>query len=164
MQAQCRARLGPILNRCDASHKPWAMRCAAIEWMIDVHHMFEFDHDSTLFHAVSFFDRFLSSFEIDDSETMLLALVSVSLAVKLHESKHYRLRDLARVTDGACTAEQALKAEVKLMQGLEHRLAVPTVKVRFWSLSRHSSRAPNRERFRLSTRLQESPGLSLIHI
>lgn len=101
----------------------------AIEWMVDAHAALSLEHENTLFQAVSFFDRFLTQHEIAGNETQLLAMACLSLAAKMHESEQPSLGYLAALTDDACTAAQGRSAEIKLVEGLEYRLAVPTLKV-----------------------------------
>lgn len=101
----------------------------AVEWIINIHLSLGFDSDTTLYQAVSFFDRFVGRYKLKSTEVQLLALACISVAMKINETKQAPIHSLVMLTSEQCTLEAARAAEVNLVASLDHHIAVPTVKV-----------------------------------
>lgn len=114
---------------CLARHpeiKP-RMRSVLMDWLIEVSEEFLL-HRETYHTASNLVDRFLSAASgCRKSEVQLIGVTCLFLASKTLEIHAPSISQFAELTDGACTAEDILRHEVKIMQALEWRITPPTL-------------------------------------
>lgn len=119
------ARLQPFLTS--------QMRSVLVDWLVEVADDFRL-HTETLFLAVSYLDRFLSSRQIQREELQLLGIACLYIAAKYEEINPPHIEKFAYVTDNACSTEDIVAVEAEVLCCLHFRLSVPTSKVRLGQL------------------------------
>ena len=106
-----------------------ALRADAISWMLQVHHAFNMQFDSTLYLAVNYMDRYLTRHAVAPEGLQHLAMACFSAASKMHELRYPRLEDLVTFGEQVCSEDEAEEMEVALCEALDHHLMIPTAKV-----------------------------------
>ncbi|MFS8016717.1 putative cyclin domain-containing protein [Helianthus anomalus] len=103
------------------------MRAILIDWLIEVHHKFDLQHE-TLFLTVNLIDRFLATQSVVRKKLQLVGLVAMLLACKYEEVSVPVVDDLVFISDKAYSRSDIL--EMKLMLNtLEFNISVPTAYV-----------------------------------
>lgn len=105
------------------------MRAVLIDWLIEVSDEFKLVTE-TLYLAIAYIDRFLSTHPINNSDFQLLGVTCMCIAAKYEEIHPPHMERFSYITDHVCSVEDIADAEAEVLQGLDFRLASPTPKVR----------------------------------
>ena len=79
-----------------------------------------------VFIAMSFFDRFLSRYQVDETLTQLVAMTCLYLAIKVHSSKKISISSIVSLSRGVFRLDQVVKMELCVMKSLNWYLNPPT--------------------------------------
>ena len=79
-----------------------------------------------VFIAMSFFDRYLSRYSVDETLTQLVAMTCLYLAVKVHSSKKISISSIVSLSRGFFRLDQVVKMEMCIMKSLNWYLNPPT--------------------------------------
>lgn len=79
-----------------------------------------------VFVAMSFFDRYLSRYSVDETLTQLVAMTCLYLAVKVHSSKKISITSIVSLSRGYFRLDQVIKMEMCIMKSLNWYLNPPT--------------------------------------
>lgn len=107
-------------------------RTDMIEWELKVAGYFNFDI-STVFHSVSYLDRYLSKSNESSTEALrsrhiyqLVCMTCFYIAIKLHEPKVLGLMFLVELSQHSFTKEDFKKMESKILFALNFQMMTPT--------------------------------------
>ncbi|KAL8266022.1 hypothetical protein R6Q59_003366 [Mikania micrantha] len=101
------------------------MRAILIDWLIEVHHKFDLQHE-TLFLTVNLIDRFLAKQNVVRKKLQLVGLVAMLLACKYEEVSVPVVDDLIFISDKAYSRKEILEMEKLMLITLEFNMSVPT--------------------------------------
>ncbi|KAJ0445537.1 putative cyclin domain-containing protein [Helianthus annuus] len=101
------------------------MRSILIDWLIEVHHKFDLQHE-TLFLTVNLIDRFLAKQNVVRKKLQLVGLVAMLLACKYEEVSVPVVEDLIFISDKAYSRSEILEMEKLMLNTLEFNMSVPT--------------------------------------
>ncbi|KAI3813667.1 hypothetical protein L1987_18396 [Smallanthus sonchifolius] len=101
------------------------MRAILIDWLIEVHHKFDLQHE-TLFLTVNLIDRFLAKQNVVRKKLQLVGLVAMLLACKYEEVSVPVVDDLIFISDKAYSRSEILEMEKLMLNTLEFNMSVPT--------------------------------------
>ncbi|KAM0055181.1 putative cyclin domain-containing protein [Helianthus debilis subsp. tardiflorus] len=101
------------------------MRAILIDWLIEVHHKFDLQHE-TLFLTVNLIDRFLAMQCVVRKKLQLVGLVAMLLACKYEEVSVPVVDDLVFISDKAYSRSDILEMEKLMLNTLEFNISVPT--------------------------------------
>ncbi|KAI7724538.1 hypothetical protein M8C21_032560 [Ambrosia artemisiifolia] len=101
------------------------MRAILIDWLIEVHHKFDLQHE-TLFLTVNLIDRFLAKQSVVRKKLQLVGLVAMLLACKYEEVSVPVVGDLIFISDKAYSRSDILEMEKLMLNTLEFNISVPT--------------------------------------
>ena len=101
------------------------MRSMLIDWLVDVSIEYKLENE-TVFLAVSYIDRFLSSYTISLSDFQLLGTAALFVASKYEEIYPPNINEFIYITDDAYTKTQMLCMEQLLLKSLKFDISVPT--------------------------------------
>lgn len=104
---------------------PSAWREKIVEWCFQVVDHCDMDRD-LVFIAMSFFDRYLSRYSVDETLTQLVAMTCLYLAVKIHSSKKISIISIVSLSRGFFRLDQVVKMEMCIMKSLNWYLNPPT--------------------------------------
>lgn len=79
-----------------------------------------------VFIAMSYFDRYLSRYSVDETLTQLVAMTCLYLAVKVHSSKKISISSFVSLSRGFFRQDQVVKMEMCIMKSLNWYLNPPT--------------------------------------
>jgi hypothetical protein len=79
-----------------------------------------------VFIAMSFFDRYLSRYSVDETLTQLVAMTCLYLAVKIHSCKKISITSIVSLSRGFFRLDQVVKMEMCIMKSLNWYLNPPT--------------------------------------
>jgi hypothetical protein len=79
-----------------------------------------------VFIAMSFFDRYLSRYHVDETLTQLVAMTCLYLAVKVHSSKKISISSIVSLSRGVFRLDQVVKMEMCILKSLNWHLNPPT--------------------------------------
>ncbi|EDO15607.1 hypothetical protein Kpol_1006p3 [Vanderwaltozyma polyspora DSM 70294] len=106
-----------LIDETSEYHVRPAMRAVLIDWLVEVHHKFQYTTE-TLLLAINMMDRFLSQNKVTVNKLQLLAITSLFVAAKFEEVKLPKITDYAYLTDGAASKEDIKQAEMYLFKCL----------------------------------------------
>ncbi|KAL6760070.1 cyclin-like protein [Haematococcus lacustris] len=113
-------------STADAPGITAAARQTAISWLVEVVAEYKLNQE-TLFLAVSYMDRFLTSSRgVPTAMLQLVAVACLSLACKQEEVKQLDPADWARIAQQSFTCEDLVRMEWLVMDNLNWRLRTPT--------------------------------------
>ena len=101
------------------------MRSILIDWLIDVHHKFQF-RDETLFMTVLIIDRFCTIRQISRARLQLLGITAMMIACKHEEIELPKMEDFIYITDNAYTKKEIVKLENDILIALNFELLYPS--------------------------------------
>ncbi|KAJ1824663.1 B-type cyclin [Coemansia sp. RSA 2671] len=102
----------------------WSTRTILIEWVVQVHERFDLLPES-LYLAVNFIDRFLSTKEITISKLQLVGAVCLLLATKYEEIHVPSVKDIEYMVEGNYKVPEILAAERYVLRMLNFDLGWP---------------------------------------
>lgn len=103
-----------------------SMRTILVDWLVEVADEYNL-HAETLFLAVSFVDRFLSSMSVVRNKLQLVGTASLLIAAKFEEIYPPEVKEFVYITDDTYTQEQVLKMERVVLKILSFHVAAPTI-------------------------------------
>jgi cyclin B len=101
------------------------MRSILIDWLLDVHHKFNFKQE-TFYTTIYIIDTFLSKKFIQRKRFQLLGVTSLLISSKLNEIYIRRMNDYALITDGAYTIDDIKKMEEEITKTLNFNFLFPS--------------------------------------
>jgi len=113
------------LARCGRSGVDSHKRLVLVDWLVEVVDEFQLRQE-TLYLAVSLLDRYLAVTHIRRGELQLIGITALWVAAKYEEVSPPALADYVDVTDFACSREQVLDTERRILRILKFELALPT--------------------------------------
>ncbi|XP_002738046.1 G2/mitotic-specific cyclin-A-like isoform X2 [Saccoglossus kowalevskii] len=134
-----------------------SMRCILVDWLVEVAEEYKL-HNETLYLAVNYIDRFLSSMSVLRSKLQLVGAASMFLAAKFEEIYPPEVGEFVYITDDTYTKKQVLRMEHLVLKVLSFDLAIPTINVfldRFLRAAEADSKAECMARFLAELTLQE---------
>ncbi|PRP87684.1 cyclin-A1-2 [Planoprotostelium fungivorum] len=103
------------------------MRSILIDWLVEVAIEFKLNSE-TLFLAVNYIDRFLSTQSVPKSKLQLLGVTCMMIAAKFEEVWPPSVEDFIFISDNCYTKQEIFAMEVKILNELKFKLVTPTVK------------------------------------
>ncbi|KAI3774681.1 hypothetical protein L1987_49241 [Smallanthus sonchifolius] len=103
------------------------MREILVDWLVEVAEEYKLVSD-TLFLAVSYIDRFLSSHNLNRNKLQLLGVSSMLVASKFEEVSPPHVEDYCYITDNTYTKDEVVQMEKDLLDFLEQEPSNPTPK------------------------------------
>jgi cyclin B len=101
------------------------MRSILIDWLLDVHHKFNFKQE-TFYTTIYIIDTFLSKKFIQRKRFQLLGVTSLLISSKFNEIYIRRMNDYALITDGAYTINDIKKMEEEITKTLNFNFLFPS--------------------------------------
>ena len=101
------------------------MRSISIDWLIDVHHKFQF-REETLYMTVLIIDRICTIRQISRNRLQLLGVTAMMIACKHEEIDLPKIDDFIYITDNAYTKEDIVKLENDILIALNFELLYPS--------------------------------------
>lgn len=102
-----------------------AMRTILVDWLVEVSEEYQL-HNETLFLAVSYVDRFLSSMSVQRTRLQLVGTASLLIAAKFEEIYPPDVTEFVYITDDTYSKQQVLKMEQVVLKVLCFDVATPT--------------------------------------
>ncbi|CAL9081896.1 unnamed protein product, partial [Musa textilis] len=123
------AKRRPSANYMDAIQKEVTadMRGILVDWLVQVAEEYRL-LPNTLYLAVSYIDRFLSSKAIGTQRLQLLGVSSMFVAAKYEEIYHPSIENFCDITDNAYTQQEMKKMEREILECLKFEMGSPTIK------------------------------------
>ncbi|XP_040196330.1 cyclin-A1 [Rana temporaria] len=103
-----------------------AMRAILVDWLVEVREEYKLRNE-TLYLAVNYLDRFLSSMSVLRGKLQLVGTAAILLAAKYEEIYPPDLDEFVYITDDTYTKQQLLRMEHLLLKVLAFDLTVPTI-------------------------------------
>lgn len=103
----------------------YSMRTILVDWLVEVGEEYKL-HNETLFMAVSFLDRFLSSMAVARAKLQLLGTSAMFIAAKFEEIFPPEVSEFTYITDNTYTKKQVLRMENLILKVLSFELSAPT--------------------------------------
>lgn len=103
------------------------MRMAVVDWLVEVAEEYKLVSD-TLYLAVSYIDRFLSSHVLATDMLQLLGVSCMLVASKYEEISPPHVEDFCYITDNSYTREEVVNMEKDLLNFLNFEISNPTTK------------------------------------
>ncbi|EPS73019.1 hypothetical protein M569_01737, partial [Genlisea aurea] len=113
-----------------------SMRTVLIDWLVEVAEEYKLVSD-TLYLAVSYIDRFLSTRSLIRKDLQLLGVTCMLIAAKYEESNPPKVEEFCYITDNTYTKEEVVNMERNVLKLLDFQVGNPTVEtfMRFVSAS-----------------------------
>uniref|UniRef100_A0A023GK10 Putative g2/mitotic-specific cyclin a n=1 Tax=Amblyomma triste TaxID=251400 RepID=A0A023GK10_AMBTT len=102
------------------------MRTILVDWLVEVAEEYKL-HEETLFLAVSYVDRFLSSMSVQRTKLQLVGTASLLIAAKFEEIYPPEVCEFVYITDDTYTKKQVLRMEQVVLKVLSFDIAAPTI-------------------------------------
>ncbi|XP_009603340.1 putative cyclin-A3-1 [Nicotiana tabacum] len=121
------------------------MRGVLVDWLVEVAEEYKLLSD-TLYLAVSYIDRFLSTNFITRQKLQLLGVSSMLISAKYEEISPPHVEDFCYITDNTYTKEEVVKMEADVLKTLNFEMGNPTVKTflrRFTGVAQEDYKSPN---------------------
>ncbi|KAH7954104.1 hypothetical protein HPB49_015569 [Dermacentor silvarum] len=102
-----------------------SMRTILVDWLVEVAEEYQL-HNETLFLAVSYVDRFLSSMSVQRTRLQLVGTASLLIAAKFEEIYPPEVSEFVYITDDTYTKQQVLRMEQVVLKVLSFDVSSPT--------------------------------------
>lgn len=102
----------------------WSMRAVLMDWLVQVHHRFTLLPE-TLFLAVNYVDRFLSSKIVSLGKLQLVGATAIFVAAKYEEVNCPSVQEIVYMVDNGYSMDEILKAERFMLSMLAFELGWP---------------------------------------
>ncbi|XP_031119652.1 putative cyclin-A3-1 isoform X2 [Ipomoea triloba] len=103
------------------------MRGILVDWLIEVAEEYALLPD-TLYLAVSYIDRFLSTNVLTRQKLQLLGVSSMLIASKYEEISPRNVEEFCYITDNTYTKDEVVEMEADVLKSLKFELGSPTIK------------------------------------
>ncbi|KAL8554636.1 hypothetical protein ACS0TY_002722 [Phlomoides rotata] len=104
-----------------------AMRAILVDWLVEVAQEYKLVSD-TLYLAVNYIDRYLSSHKLNRNKLQLLGVSCMLVASKYEEISPPHIEDFCYVTDNTYTKEEVVQMERDVLVFLDFEMGNPTTK------------------------------------
>ncbi|XP_037118222.1 cyclin-A2 [Syngnathus acus] len=123
MEVKCRPRSGYMKKQPDITN---SMRAILVDWLVEVGEEYKLQNE-TLYLAVNYIDRFLSSMSVLRGKLQLVGTAAMLLASKFEEIYPPEVSEFVYITDDTYTKKQVLRMEQLVLKVLSFDLAAPTI-------------------------------------
>ncbi|KAM9795579.1 cyclin-A2 [Neosynchiropus ocellatus] len=103
-----------------------SMRAILVDWLVEVGEEYKLQNE-TLYLAVNYIDRFLSSMSVLRGKLQLVGTAAMLLAAKFEEIYPPEVAEFVYITDDTYTKKQVLRMEHLVLKVLSFDLAAPTI-------------------------------------
>ncbi|KAJ8269511.1 hypothetical protein COCON_G00121180 [Conger conger] len=123
MELKCRPKAGYMKKQPDITN---SMRAILVDWLVEVGEEYKLQNE-TLYLAVNYIDRFLSSMSVLRGKLQLVGTAAMLLASKFEEIYAPEVAEFVYITDDTYTKKQVLRMEHLVLKVLSFDLAAPTI-------------------------------------
>ncbi|KAM9237489.1 cyclin-A2 [Dugong dugon] len=123
MEVKCKPKVGYMKKQPDITN---SMRAILVDWLVEVGEEYKLQNE-TLYLAVNYIDRFLSSMSVLRGKLQLVGTAAMLLASKFEEIYPPEVAEFVYITDDTYTKKQVLRMEHLVLKVLAFDLAAPTV-------------------------------------
>ncbi|XP_078396214.1 cyclin-A2 [Cetorhinus maximus] len=123
MELKCRPKAGYMKKQPDITN---SMRAILVDWLVEVGEEYKLQNE-TLYLAVNYIDRFLSSMSVLRGKLQLVGTAAMLLASKFEEIYPPEVVEFVYITDDTYTKKQVLRMEHLILKVLSFDLAAPTI-------------------------------------
>ncbi|XP_017272901.1 cyclin-A2 [Kryptolebias marmoratus] len=123
MEVKTRPKAGYMKKQHDITN---SMRAILVDWLVEVGEEYKLQNE-TLYLAVNYIDRFLSSMSVLRGKLQLVGTAAMLLASKFEEIYPPEVAEFVYITDDTYTKKQVLKMEHLVLKVLSFDMAAPTI-------------------------------------
>ncbi|XP_077589595.1 cyclin-A2 [Stigmatopora nigra] len=123
MEVKCRPRVAYMKKQPDITN---SMRAILVDWLVEVGEEYKLQSE-TLYLAVNYIDRFLSSMSVLRGKLQLVGTAAMLLASKFEEIYPPEVSEFVYITDDTYTKKQVLRMEQLVLKVLSFDMAAPTI-------------------------------------
>ncbi|XP_044127650.1 cyclin-A2 [Bufo gargarizans] len=123
MEIKCKPKSGYMQKQPDITNN---MRAILVDWLVEVGEEYKLQTE-TLYLAVNYIDRFLSSMSVLRGKLQLVGTAAMLLASKFEEIYPPEVAEFVYITDDTYNKKQVLKMEHLVLKVLSFDLAAPTI-------------------------------------
>ncbi|CAL8261750.1 unnamed protein product [Lota lota] len=123
MELKMRPKAGYMKKQPDITA---SMRAILVDWLVEVGEEYKLQNE-TLYLAVNYIDRFLSSMSVLRGKLQLVGTAAMLLASKFEEIYPPEVAEFVYITDDTYTKKQVLRMEHLVLKVLSFDLAAPTI-------------------------------------
>ncbi|XP_037531528.1 cyclin-A2 [Nematolebias whitei] len=123
MEMKTRPKAGYMKKQHDITN---SMRAILVDWLVEVGEEYKLQNE-TLYLAVNYIDRFLSSMSVLRGKLQLVGTAAMLLASKFEEIYPPEVAEFVYITDDTYTKKQVLKMEHLVLKVLSFDMAAPTI-------------------------------------
>ncbi|XP_040904938.1 cyclin-A2 [Toxotes jaculatrix] len=123
MEVKTRPKAGYMKKQPDITN---SMRAILVDWLVEVGEEYKLQTE-TLYLAVNYIDRFLSSMSVLRGKLQLVGTAAMLLASKFEEIYPPEVAEFVYITDDTYTKKQVLRMEHLVLKVLSFDLAAPTI-------------------------------------
>ncbi|XP_070994066.1 cyclin-A2-like [Oncorhynchus clarkii lewisi] len=123
MEVKSRPKAGYMKKQPDITN---SMRAILVDWLVEVGEEYKLQNE-TLYLAVNYIDRFLSSMSVLRGKLQLVGTAAMLLASKFEEIYPPEVAEFVYITDDTYTKKQVLRMEHLVLKVLSFDLASPTI-------------------------------------
>lgn len=123
MEVKTRPKAGYMKKQPDITN---SMRAILVDWLVEVGEEYKL-HNETLYLAVNYIDRFLSSMSVLRGKLQLVGTAAMLLASKFEEIYPPEVAEFVYITDDTYTKKQVLRMEHLVLKVLSFDMAAPTI-------------------------------------
>ncbi|KAI9118074.1 hypothetical protein K1719_010406 [Acacia pycnantha] len=121
------------------------MRGILVDWLVEVAEEYKLLSD-TLYLAVSYIDRFLSTNQVPRQRLQLLGVSSMFIASKYEEISPPHVEEFCYITDNTYRKAEVVEMEAAILKSLTFEMGSPTVKTflrKFTGITSENQKTPN---------------------
>ncbi|XP_059377759.1 cyclin-A2-like isoform X2 [Carassius carassius] len=123
MEIKSKPKAGYMKKQPDITN---SMRAILVDWLVEVGEEYKLQNE-TLYLAVNYIDRFLSSMSVLRGKLQLVGTAAMLLASKFEEIYPPEVAEFVYITDDTYTKKQVLRMEHLVLTVLSFDLAAPTI-------------------------------------
>ncbi|XP_019959996.1 cyclin-A2 [Paralichthys olivaceus] len=123
IEIKSRPKAGYMKKQPDITN---SMRAILVDWLVEVGEEYKLQNE-TLYLAVNYIDRFLSSMSVLRGKLQLVGTAAMLLASKFEEIYPPEVAEFVYITDDTYTKKQVLRMEHLVLKVLSFDLAAPTI-------------------------------------
>lgn len=123
MEVKTKPKAGYMKKQPDITN---SMRAILVDWLVEVGEEYKLQNE-TLYLAVNYIDRFLSSMSVLRGKLQLVGTAAMLLASKFEEIYPPEVAEFVYITDDTYTKKQVLRMEHLVLKVLSFDLASPTI-------------------------------------
>ncbi|XP_060741708.1 cyclin-A2 [Tachysurus vachellii] len=123
IEVKCKPKAGYMKKQPDITN---SMRAILVDWLVEVGEEYKLQNE-TLYLAVNYIDRFLSSMSVLRGKLQLVGTAAMLLASKFEEIYPPEVAEFVYITDDTYTKKQVLRMEHLVLKVLSFDLAAPTI-------------------------------------